>query len=288
MCLQIYNKGVTMKTLFLSDLDGTFLNSNAEISARSAEIINYLTNNGVLFTVATARTYATVMQMFKDIKLPCPLVLMNGVTIYDPKDRRIISSLAIPTEYGNKIVKEFRDRNVEPMLYFQNGETLDIYYGELTNDYQREYVSKRTECNGKRFIHSPTPVSLENKNLVYIVALDYYENIKDIYDAVKELDIAQCMFYRDNYSDMYFLEIISKEANKANGALKVKELIGADKIIAFGDNLNDIPLFEIADESYAVSNAEEELKSIATGVIASNNEDAVAEFILERYNQGLI
>ena len=173
MCLQIFNKGVTMKTLFLSDLDGTFLNSKAEISPRSAEIIDYLTKQGVLFTVATARTYATVLKMFEGIALPCPLVLMNGVTIYDPNKRCILSSHAIPTEDGNRIVKEFRDRNVEPMLYFQNGETLDIYYTELTNDYQREYVSQRTDCSGKRFIHSPTPVTLENKNLVYIVALDY-------------------------------------------------------------------------------------------------------------------
>lgn len=277
-----------MKTLFLSDLDGTFLNSKAEISQRSAEIIESLTKKGVLFTVATARTYATVLKMFENISLPCPLVLMNGVTIYDPDKKCIIASNPISTENGNRIVKEFRDRNVEPMLYFQNGETLDIYYTKLTNDYQREYVSQRTDCSGKRFIHSPTPVTLENKNLVYIVALDYYNNIKEIYEAVNKLNIAQCMFYRDNYSDMYFLEIISDDVNKASGALKVKEIVGADKIVVFGDNLNDIPLFEIADESYAVSNAEESLKAIATGVIGSNNDDAVAEFILERYNQNMI
>ena len=58
-------------------------------------------------------------------------------------------------------------------------------------------------------------------------------------------------------------------------------MLVADKIIAFGDNLNDIPLFEIADECYAVSNAEDELKKIATDVIASNDEDAVAVFIDE-------
>ena len=276
-----------MKTLFLSDLDGTFLNSEAKISQRSAEIIDSLTNKGVLFTVATARTYATVLKMFENISLPCPIVLMNGVTIYDPAKKSIIASSPISTENGNRIVKEFRDRNVEPMLYFQNGETLDIYYTKLTNDYQREYVSQRIDCSGKRFIHSPTPVTLENKNLVYIVALDYYDNIKEIYKAVKELNIAQCMFYRDNYSDMYFLEIISGDVNKASGALKVKEIVGADKIVVFGDNLNDIPMFEIADESYAVSNAEDALKAIATGVIGSNNEDAVAEFILERYNLNL-
>ena len=96
------------------------------------------------------------------------------------------------------------------------------------------------------------------------------------------------MFYKDNYSDLYFLEIISKTVSKASGALEVKEIVGADKMVAFGDNLNDIPLFEIADESYAVSNAEDKLKKIATGVIGCNDDDSVAEYILAQYLEGNI
>ena len=123
---------------------------------------------------------------------------------------------------------------------------------------------------------------MEDKNLVYIVSLDYYDRIKDVYESVSKFEDAHCMFYKDNYvPDLYFLEIITKSVSKASGALEVKKMLGADKIIAFGDNLNDIPLFEIADECYAVSNAEDELKKIATDVIASNDEDAVAEFIQE-------
>ena len=271
-----------MKTLFLSDLDGTFLNSEGKITAKSAKIINKLTNNGILFTVATARTYATVMEMFKDIHLPCPLVLMNGVTIYDPNNKAILKSNSIPTDLGKRILKEYEKVGVEPMLYFQQGETLEIYYRELTNDYQREYVAQRTDCSGKRFIHATKPVSMDGKNLVYIVSLDYYDRIKDVYEAVSKFEDAHCMFYKDNYvPDLYFLEIITKSVSKASGALEVKKMLGADKIVAFGDNLNDIPLFEIADECYAVSNAEDELKKIATDVIASNDEDAVAVFIDE-------
>lgn len=271
-----------MKTLFLSDLDGTLLNSKGKISPLTAQIINELTLSGTLFTVATARTYATVMEMFKEIHLPCPLVLMNGVTIYDPSKRQILKSHSIPTELGKRIIEEFSIRGIEPMLYFQNGETLDIFYGELSNDYQREYVSQRVDCKGKRFIKSDFPIDIENKNLVYIVALDYYDRIKDIYDAVSKFEDAHCMFYKDNYvPDLYYLEIITKTVSKASGALEVKNIIGADKIIAFGDNLNDIPLFEIADECYAVSNAEEKLKQIATDIIGSNDEDAVAKFILD-------
>lgn len=277
-----------MRTLYITDLDGTFLNSNAEISARSGEIVKELTEKGVLFSVATARTYATVTEMFDGIALPCPLVLMNGVTIYDPGENKIIKSNPMPENIANRIITAFRKHGIEPMLYFQNCEILDIYYCEPVNIYQREYVSQRVSCKTKRFIKSDKPVTIDGRSLVYIVSLDSYESLKGIYDEISAIPEARCMFYRDTYSDCYFLEIISSEVSKATGALQVKSLAGVDRIVAFGDNLNDIPLFEIADECYAVSNAEPELKAIATGVIGSNDEDAVAEFIYERFKSGKI
>ena len=75
--------------------------------------------------------------------------------------------------------------------------------------------------------------------------------------------------------------LVPDGATKKNGALKLKELFGCDKIVAFGDGVNDIPLFKAADECYAVSNAASELKEIATAVIVSNEEDSVATWLHE-------
>ncbi|MCM1340032.1 MAG: HAD family hydrolase, partial [Muribaculaceae bacterium] len=68
-----------MKTLYLTDLDGTFLNSKAQVSSRSKQILNMLCDNDILFTIASARTFATVIPMFTGVSLRNPLVLMNGV-----------------------------------------------------------------------------------------------------------------------------------------------------------------------------------------------------------------
>lgn len=273
-----------MKTLYITDLDGTFLNNKAQISERSRQIIDTLTSKGLLFSVATARTYATVTEMFEGILLPCPLVLMNGVTIYDPANNQILKSNPIEENLAQKIVSLFRSHGIEPMLYFQMNEVLDIFYCEPANEYQREYVSQRINCKTKRFIKSKKPVETAGKKLVYIVSLDYYEKLKPVYDAIFSIAGVHCMFYRDTYTDCWFLEIIDGSVSKATGALYVKEALGIDKIVAFGDNLNDIPLFEIADECYAVSNSVDQLKAISTAVIGSNDENAVAEFILERFN----
>ena len=61
--------------------------------------------------------------------------------------------------------------------------------------------------------------------------------------------------------------------------MRLKEEYGFDKLVVFGDSANDITMFKIADEAYAVSNAVDELKALATGIIGSNEEDAVAVYL---------
>ena len=67
------------------------------------------------------------------------------------------------------------------------------------------------------------------------------------------------------------------KASKANAIRKLKEIWGCSRIISFGDAVNDIPMFDISDECYAV----DELKAVATGIIGSNEEDGVAKWLLD-------
>ena len=71
-------------------------------------------------------------------------------------------------------------------------------------------------------------------------------------------------------------------ATKAEAAERLKEWCGCKRLICFGDRINDIPMFLVSDEAYAVQEAAEELKAVATGVLGSNEEDAVAEFLWKK------
>lgn len=68
--------------------------------------------------------------------------------------------------------------------------------------------------------------------------------------------------------------------------MRLKEYLGVEYIVAFGDGKNDMEMFEIADESYAVENAVDELKAIATGVIDSNEKDGVAKWLYQKFSTG--
>lgn len=271
-----------MKKLYITDLDGTLLNSDAELSNCSLEIINSLIKEGVLFSIATARTHATVSEMFNGVALNVPLVMMNGVIIYDPALKKVVSAAAIDKDSAMSVLEIFKKYGKEPMLYYPDGNNINIYYSDLKNSFQQDYINARSDSGIKHFCY--TPELKVRDDLIYIVTLDPKEELQEIYDEISKIQSVNCMFYSDNYTGCYFLEVMSSKVNKGTGARFVKEYLAADKMIAFGDNLNDIPLFLSSDEAYAVENAHEKLKEISSGVIGNNNSDAVPLFIKHKEN----
>lgn len=274
-----------MKKLYISDLDGTLLNNDARLSERSFELLNSAIEDGCCFTVATARTFATVTDIFKGIDLKLPLVLMNGVMIYDPAIKNIISSEAIDYNVFNEVLSVFNKFRMSPLVYTDCGDHLLIKYNNNCNEYQMSYVDTRNSVTGKKFIYSPTLSCSKDEKIIYLVMLDRYDIINGLYQEIKTIDGISAAFYRDNYTDCYFLEIFAKGVSKATGLRKIKDLVDPDIVFAFGDNLNDIDLLKEANVGVCVANSCEELKKIADNVIGSNNDNAVAEYIYKNFRE---
>ena len=71
------------RTLYISDLDGTLLNEHSLISPTTAKQLNNLIEKGMLFSIATARTPATVVDLMSEVDLQLPVALMTGALVYD-------------------------------------------------------------------------------------------------------------------------------------------------------------------------------------------------------------
>lgn len=270
-----------MKTLYITDLDGTMLNNRAALSEFSYNGIKKLIGKGVCFSVATARTAATVIDMFKGTGLCTPIALMNGVCVYDTQKRKNVITHSIDKATAKNVLETYSKYKKHPMLYFDKGDFLEIVYTEIDNVHQYEYITDRNAKKLKKFVKAESYELDNTDELLYIVSFDKPSELEGIHSEISAFDGIVSCFYADNYTDCNFLETMNSSISKGTAAKEIKKLTGADRIIAFGDNLNDIPLFKAADEAYAVSNAHDELKKIATGVIDSNNNDAVVRFIAE-------
>lgn len=273
-----------MKTLYITDLDGTFLNENGVVSEKSRQIVNRLSKKGMLFSVATARSILTARELLAGLQINAPIVLMNGVFLFDLNKNKVVSFHEISHAAFTEIVAAFERNGKSPMLWLYGDDgLLSVQYTQLELQVNRDFYESRKDSFGGRFYKTEVLSVPKGQHAVYINLVDTFDALQPIAEALKAVMGAAFAFYRDTYTDYWFLEVYSADASKANGAKEIQNTVHADRITAFGDNLNDLTLFSVADEKYAVENAVAALKTQADAVIESNRTDGVAKFLLQDF-----
>lgn len=268
------------KTLYISDLDGTLLSPSVTLTKRTVRILNDLMSQGVLFTAATARSIASVKYILKDLDLTIPVILMNGVCIYDPVNKDYLKVETFNREDVSILIDIIEKNHLKGFLYTINNGQLFTYYEELSNKALKVFYEERVKLYNKVFTRIDNFASLVEEPIIYFTLMDHKENLEQLNQMVKTLPNINSVFYKDNYSkDMWYLEIFSREASKYHAVQFLRNHLAVDTVIGFGDNQNDIALFDACDHSYAVENAIDELKQRADGVIGSNTKDAVAVWL---------
>lgn len=264
-----------MKTLYVSDLDGTLLNSSQTTSEYTNNVINALAEKGVLFSYATARSYSTAHKAATGITAKIPLVVYNGTFVVDNLTGERLVSNFFQSDITN-IIQELMVDGINPIVYsIVNGEEKFSYIKNRCNAGQRLFIDSRKGDNRDNPVENES--DLFNGDIFYISCIYDESYLLPFYNKYKNQ--FNCLYQKDIYEDTQWLEIMPLKATKANGVQTLKKLLSCDRIVAFGDGLNDMDMFKIADECYAVSNAVDELKAIASGIIDSNQNDGVAKWL---------
>ena len=105
---------------------------------------------------------------------------------------------------------------------------------------------------------------------------------RPLVEALQRLPGTHCLCYADEYGRGVTAEVFPEGCDKGAGVQDLRRLTGARRVVAFGDNVNDLPLFAAADERYAVANAAAAVKGAADGVIGANTQDGVACWLAAR------
>ena len=266
------------KTLYVSDLDGTLMHKDLKISDFSVKTINALVEKGVAFTYATARSISSAGTITKDLKLNLPVITRNGAVLADNNTGKIIEK-ALFTEKEVEMLKDMLPELPKTgfvSCYFGD-DMKKVFAGSLHTAELQGYLDYYKDDPSVVTVSALSEMFMGNPG--YVTIIGNKDETEPLYLRTREYNGWECLFQKDVYRDEYWLEIAPRNSTKAKSILKLKEEYGFDKLVVFGDSANDITMFKIADEAYAVSNAVDELKALATGIIGSNEEDAVAVYL---------
>lgn len=264
--------------LYVTDLDGTLLNKKDSINPYSIQVINDLVDKGMLFTYATARSLVSASKVTKGLSTKIPVIAYNGAFIFKPSTGEILSREDFTLEERLKVRQTLERFGISPMVYsFIDGIERVSWMPQYENEGVRRYLSMRQ--GDKRFRAVTDIDSLYEGEMFYFTCIGEKEELLPVYDIFSNDPGYRCTIQQELYRPEYWCEIMPANASKFNAVKKLKDMWGCEKVISFGDAVNDIPMFEISDECYAVSNAADDLKAVASAVIESNEDDGVAKWL---------
>jgi hypothetical protein len=264
-------------TLYLTDLDGTLLNSDQRLTPYTAGTVNRFIDNGGFFSYATARSWVTSSQVTHGLRLNLPAICFNGAFIFDAQ-----GDVKLAHYFNREKMKAIRQtltgHNVKPIIHaYVDGIEKFSYIEDEGNPGLVFHLSTRPGDIRRRPVH--TLEELYKGNAFYYVCIGDEKELSPLREMYASDGEVQCIYQRDLYYDAMWLELLPPQATKAQGALALKEMLGCGRLVVFGDGINDLPMFEIADECYAMTNAVPELKKIATAVLDTNDNDGVAKWL---------
>jgi len=265
-----------MKTIYMADLDGTLLRSDGALSDYTKTTLNALIERGLQFTVNTSRTPESALSVLKGLNLKLPLILMNGSMFYNPETRETEHLICIEPFAARTAVAVCRRLNFEPFIFSYKDGGMDLQYISCDSPYSKKFL----ELRGKRYRSCRRVASVNTSGKIPFIALVGDESLGELEALLKRIKGIQTVLFPNEKGDYCFLEIYPEKAGKGDGTKIYKEKYGFQKVVAFGDNLNDIPMLTVADFSVAVANGYADLKKIAHLEIDGCDKDSVANYLL--------
>ena len=266
--------------LVASDLDGTLLNKNKEITPRLFEALKNLDDLGIYFVPSTGRPFGTVPQAIKELPFLKYVITSNGATIYDAEKKKNIIENYLTAEAVDTVIEIAKELPVITE-YFINGKAYiakDVYDDltpfDLTESHKTYIKNSRTPVENFWEEMERNHAVLENINLVF----KDMELRKETWDRLKALGLASV-----TAATAINIEITSLYATKAQALEKLCEVLGLERenVLAMGDGDNDMPMIEFAGIGVAMANGEEHIRQ-AADIIADDCNDFGAAKILEQ------
>ncbi|WP_050182722.1 Cof-type HAD-IIB family hydrolase [Domibacillus robiginosus] len=263
------------KHLIVLDLDGTLLTDQKTISPRTKRTLQQAMEHGHEVMIATGRPFRSSAPYYAELGLKTPIVNFNGAFVHHP---------------GNQKWGFFH----EPM---ELKTAIDVV--EACHDFDFHNIIAEVLDNVYFHYHDEKLIDVFNMGNPVVTTGDLREKLTDhptsmLIHATEEQvpairrhlsDVhAEVIDHRRWAAPWHVIEIVKSGLSKAVGLKRVSDWIGIppDRIIAFGDEDNDLEMIDYAGTGVAMGNGIDALKSIANDITVSNEEDGIAVFLEER------
>jgi Cof subfamily protein (haloacid dehalogenase superfamily) len=267
---------------YISDLDGTLLLPDKTLGPRTRGALERFIAAGGRFTIATGRSAPSAAARLHGVELPTSAIVHNGALTVNLNTGEVTKVSAMPSTLAARIFSRAVEEGLCPMVYGMapDGE-VQLFHGAEPNRASRRYLASLEA------FHSLIPDDggglARTTSALAMILLDDPERIER-YLARHCDPLPELATYpeRSAYTPGLGVgEITSSTASKAEAALGLARELGLtpSSIVAFGDNLNDLPLLLAAGRAFCPPGAHPRVLARVSGRIGSATQEGVASYL---------
>jgi Cof subfamily protein (haloacid dehalogenase superfamily) len=252
--------------LMISDVDGTLLDNNKELTSGAPEAVQRLYQAGIRFTIASARPPRMVQELVEKLKVREPLACFNGALFISPEET-VLQEIQMSPRDAQQVADFIAQRGFDLWVWTDSDWFVSNPSGPHVARHEAQMGSKAT------------PLATRDMSQFRVLKL---VGVSDNYDAVAqaEADLAKhgSPTISGTRSSSYYLDVTDARANKGEVVLRISEMlrIPTEQIATIGDMTTDTFMFRKSGVSIAMGNAFDEVKAQAKFVTKSNEENGFA------------
>ncbi|MCO4770819.1 MAG: HAD family phosphatase [Deltaproteobacteria bacterium] len=278
------------RTLYVSDLDGTLLGPEALISDFSRRHLQGMLDDGLLFTVASARSVISMRGTLGGLRLSLPVVGFNGGFVSE-----LATGLHLEVASLDGVARGSwelaRAHGLTPIVSTSDGVSEDrVWMAHDRNEGLQMYLDDRLAAEDPRIRLVDEPGAHIDERVTCLTMIDQRERLEPFERELVQRfgESIQPHLFDDLYTlGWSWLTVHAGTATKARAVRSVMSRAGLGdcRLVAFGDQGNDLPLLRDADWAVATENAAPEVKEVADEVIGHHGDDAVVKWLMERHGR---
>lgn len=261
--------------LICTDIDGTLLNKNRELSKSTIEEVQRV--SPIPIVLISSRMPKALRHLQVEFgNTSTPVIAYNGGLVLS--ENSVLHSTFIKNEVLADIINKCASTSIHLSLFHAD----EWYVPSMDYWAKREKNNTKVTPEIKPSVEVLSSWKLEGKGAHKIMCMGNADEIDALYKSLETTFSDEIMLYRSK--DTY-IEISHKDISKKTAIEVLLEdhytNISMDKVIAFGDNYNDIEMLKVVGMGVAVGNANYEVLKIADAVTDTNKNDGVAKAIKE-------
>ena len=262
-------------SLIICDIDGTLVDSQRHLSAKTREILKRVNEKGILFGIASGRPVDELKRFNElwQLDFPFDIVIgMNGSELWDEQNQSFSSFYKLKKEWIKDIVEFMAPFDLNPF----------IYEGDHMLALRLDEMMQGTSARNSKPVKIAKDLSdfykEDNAKVLYRMSIDIIDEVERYAKAHITGE------YKVFKTQPIMIEFAHAKTDKANALLHYckEHNLPLNEVVAFGDASNDDGMLKVAGKGIVPKNAISTTKEIADIVLErSNDEDAVAYYIAE-------